>query len=142
MTPAFKDIRSDTEIRTTFAVLRQLRPHLTEEGHLETVKRMQHSTGYRLAALIEGGQVRCVAGYRITEHLAWGRLLSVEDLVTDEHFRSKSYGKQMFDWLVGEAKRNDCEHLHLECGVQRPETHRFYIRERMSIVGYHFSMAL
>jgi GNAT superfamily N-acetyltransferase len=65
----------------------------------------------------------------------------VDDLVTDEGSRSKSYGKLMLDWLIGEAKRNGCEQIHLDSGAQRHDTHRFYFREG-KVSAYHFSKTL
>lgn len=71
---------SDEEISSTYAVMRQLRTHLNEDECLEKVKRMRRS-GYRLAAATEDGMVRCVAGFRISEVLAYGKFLYVDDLV-------------------------------------------------------------
>jgi hypothetical protein len=46
----------------------------------------------------------------------------------------------MHDWLLREAVRARCATLTLDSGVQRFQAHRFYFRQRMSIVGYHFEM--
>jgi GNAT superfamily N-acetyltransferase len=133
-----KEALTDAEILATYPVMKQLRPHQIEQGYPEMVGRMRRS-GYRLAAATEGEEVRCVAGFRIVEFLAWGRFLYVDDLVTDENARSGGYGKQMLDWLAAEAKGNGCGQLHLDSYVVRHDTHRFYFREGMSISAYHFS---
>ena len=132
---------SDEEISSTYAVMRQLRTHLIEDEYLEKVECMRRS-GYRVAAVLDGGRVTCVAGFRIQEYLYCGKHLYVDDLVTDESSRSGGYGKLMLDWLVGEAKRSGCEQFHLDSGVQRHDTHRFYFREGMKISAYHFSKTL
>jgi hypothetical protein len=44
----------------------------------------------------------------------------------------------MLDWLTEEARRADCVQLHLDSGVQRPDAHRFYFREGLTISAYHF----
>lgn len=134
-----KSLSSEEEIKATFPVMNQLRTHLNEESYLETVRRMRGSDNYRLAAVFDGEEVRCVAGYRIPEFLAYGKILYVDDLVTDENSRSENYGGRMLDWLSEEARRNGCDQLHLDSGVQRHEAHRFYFREGMKIVNYHFS---
>jgi len=136
-----KEAVTDAEISATFPVIRQLRPHLVEDEYLETVKGMQRS-GYRLAAVVDGERVLCVAGFRIVEFLAWGRFLYVDDLVTDEDARSGGHGGRMLNWLAAEGKRNDCEQLHLDSYVVRHDTHRFYFREGMKISAYHFSKQL
>lgn len=116
------------EVASKFPVMCQLRPPLGEEGYVGWIREVRQG-GYRLAVVVDDGQVRCVAGFRIQDYLSCGEHLYVDDLVTDRGSRSKSYGKLMLDWLVGEAKRNGCEQFHLDAGVQRHDTHRFYLRE-------------
>ncbi|HET6764325.1 MAG TPA: GNAT family N-acetyltransferase, partial [Longimicrobiaceae bacterium] len=105
---------SDEEIRSTLGVMRQLRPHLTDDGYLPTVRRMMQAEGYRIAAAMEGGEVRAVAGYRVMEMLYAGRMLSVDDLVTDEAARSGGWGKRLLDWLKDEGRRLGCSQIHLD----------------------------
>ena len=132
---------TDSEVASTFGVVSQLRLHLVEEGYPAMVRRMR-TDGYRLVAVMEGEEVRCVAGFRVHELLAYGKVLYVDDLVTDEQARSGSHGRRMMYWLAGEAERNGCEKLQLDSGVQRGRAHRFYFREGMEITSYHFSKAL
>jgi GNAT superfamily N-acetyltransferase len=136
-----KEVLTDAEVSATFPVMRQLRSHLAEDEYLERLRGMRRS-GYRLAAAAEDGKVRCVAGYRIVEFLAYGKFLYVDDLVSADDTRSEGHGKRMLDWLAGVAREEGCEFLHLDSGVQRHRAHRFYFREGMKISSYHFSMAL
>jgi len=134
--------QSDNDIKKTYPVMVQLRTHLGEQQYIDQVKRQRETAGYEVAALFDDGQVRCVAGYRISECLSWGKFLYVDDLVSDQNGRSKNYGKQMMDWLLTEAKSKGCKELHLDSGVQRHGAHRFYLRERMDITCYHFALKL
>ena len=133
-----KRLSADEEIKATFPVMSQLRHHLEEEDYLATVRRMETSDGYRLAAVFEGDRIHCVAGYRISEFLSYGKVLYVDDLVTDETVRSRDFGKQILAWLEEEARTNRCRQLQLDSGVQRSGAHRFYFREGMKIINYHF----
>jgi GNAT superfamily N-acetyltransferase len=134
-----KKMLSDNDIQLTYAVMSQLRTHVPEHEYLDRVKRQSQSGNYQVAAVFDDGQVRCVAGYRISECLAWGKFMYVDDLVSDQNGRSKNYGKQMLAWLVDEAKKNGCQEFHLDSGVQRHGAHRFYLRERMDITCFHFA---
>jgi len=59
--PLIQEMNTDAEIISAFATLHELRPHLREEEFLATVRRMQKSDGYRLAAVLEGdGEDRVV----------------------------------------------------------------------------------
>lgn len=133
---------TDEQIEATYEVMKQLRPHIQESDYVRLVKMQQAEHNYRLVALTEDGQTTCVAGFRISHSLAWGRYLYVDDLVTDERKRSEGAGKAMLNWLVAHARDQKCGELHLDSGVQRHQAHRFYLRERMDIVFYHFRLTL
>ncbi len=122
-------------------VMRQLRTDLAEAGFLRRI-RLQQSGGYQLCYLAEDGLVRSVAGFRLMENLASGRVLYVDDLVTDSAARSKGFGQQLLDWLLKEAKAAGCDTLELDSGVQCFDAHRFYLRNRMHIVSHHFRISL
>ena len=139
MSPVIVPIRSDAEILACHAVMRELRPYLAEDGFVARVRR-QEAEGYRLAAAMVDGQVEAVAGYRLHETLAWGRILYVDDLVTRGACRSRGIGAAMFAWLTEEAQRQGCAELHLDSGVQRHEAHRFYLARRMAITSHHFAL--
>ena len=133
---------TDEQILATREVMRQLRPHVFSDDYLAAVWRMKQTDGYQLAALYDGDEVRAVAGYRFMEMFYSGRILYVDDLNTDERFRSKGYGKALLDWLKAEARAQGCGQIHLDSGVQREQTHRFYFREGLTINCYHFHMTL
>jgi GNAT superfamily N-acetyltransferase len=135
-------VTTDDEILATREVMRQLQPHVPFDEYLAIVKRMKLTDGYQLAALYDKDTVRAVAGYRVMETLHYGRMMYIDDLNTDEQYRSKGYGKALLDWLKAEARALGCGHLHLDSGVQREQTHRFYFREGLTINCHHFHMAL
>ncbi|MFN2508880.1 MAG: GNAT family N-acetyltransferase [Chthoniobacterales bacterium] len=133
---------SAAEIARCYDVMRQLRPHLsTREEFLERVERQQ-GEGFCLAFLEAEGEVRAAAGYRVFDLLFSGRTLYVDDLVTRETDRSRGFGGQLFDWLVEEARRENCAVLTLDSGVQRFDAHRFYLMKRMKIDSHHFTLSL
>lgn len=130
---------TDEQILSTHEVMRQLRPHLSADDYLQRVRRMMTTDGYRLAAATEDGGVRAVAGYRYMEMLYCGRILYVDDLVTDDATRSRGFGKQLLDWLYAQARAHGCEQFHLDSGVQRARAHRFYFREGLTVTAFHFA---
>ena len=135
-----KEMTTESEIKATFPVMKQLRTHLTEDKYVEMVQRQRELHNYHVVAVIEDEQIQAVAGYRISECLSFGHFLYVDDLITDERARSKNHGRQLMAWLVDEAKKHGCGQLHLDSGVQRHAAHRFYLRERMDITCYHFAL--
>jgi len=131
----------DDEIRSCYSVMSELRPHVAPEDFLPRVRRQMEIAGYKLAYIADG-EVKAVAGFRISECLAWGTFMYVDDLVSKEGERSKGYGGQLFDWLVEYARGEGCEQFHLDSGVQRFAAHRFYLAKRMSIEAHHFGLKL
>jgi GNAT superfamily N-acetyltransferase len=135
--------RDDDEIRSCYAVMAELRPHVSADEFLIRVKRQKEIAGYELACITaEDGEVKAVAGFRISENLAWGKFLYVDDLVSKSDERSKGYGGALFDWLVKYARENDCDQFHLDSGVHRFAAHRFYLVKRMTIESHHFGLKL
>ncbi|MFQ5509497.1 MAG: GNAT family N-acetyltransferase [Leptospirillia bacterium] len=135
------EARDDAAIARCFAVMRQLRPHLTEAGCVARIK-TQMKTGYRLAFLEQAGEVVAVAGFRILENLAWGRFLYVDDLVTDAARRGHGFGGRLLEWLLQQARESGCDALHLDSGVQRTDAHRFYEGHHLTNTSLHFAKSL
>jgi len=130
---------TDKDIVACYPVMRELRPHLTQDRFLAQVRRQQ-SVGYRLAMVQKGDVVVAVAGFRVSENLAWGRFLYVDDLVTMLAQRSQGYGATLLSWLREYAAAEGCEQLHLDSGTQRHDAHRFYEREGLMKTGFHFAV--
>ena len=132
----------DREIEGCYPVMSELRPHVSAEEFLPRVSRQMEDAGYKLAYLSDGGEVKAVAGFRMSECLAWGKFVYVDDLVSKEGERSKGYGGELFDWLVVYAREQGCDQFHLDSGVQRFAAHRFYLNRRMAIEAHHFGLKL
>jgi len=132
-----KIAKTDNEINTCYSVMQELRPHINKEEFLSRVRNQERS-GYQLAYVQEADEIVAVAGFRMSENLAWGKFMYVDDLVTLSAQRSKGFGSKLLSWLKEYAIKNSCSQFHLDSGTQRKEAHRFYEREGMSITGYHF----
>jgi ribosomal protein S18 acetylase RimI-like enzyme len=133
---------SAEDIRSCFAVMKELRPHLVEGEFLKLVRHLSETTRFQLAFVAVEGQVKAVAGFRISEWLAAGRYLEIEDLVAKEGERSHGHGGALFDWLVAYARERDCDQVRLVSRMDRENAHRFYERKGMTRFAYYFSMNL
>lgn len=119
---------------------RQLRPQLPEayRGHLEDMLR----EGARLTVLFEGEEPRSLAVWRTHLSTYAGRRFHVDDLVTDEHARSRGFGGKLLSWLEGRARELGCDTFALDSGVQRGAAHRFYFRAGLAILSFGFAKPL
>ena len=141
MTPTIRIAETDPEIQACHPVMAQLRPHLESTEFVPLVRRLQAGTGFRLAYVHDDG-VKAVAGFRVSDWLAGGRYLEIEDLVTAAGERSRGYGGALFDWLVQQAGECDCDHVRLVSSVTRTDAHRFYERRGMERLAHYFHLTL
>jgi GNAT superfamily N-acetyltransferase len=125
-----------------FPVMREVRPHFKSVGKFVQQVLHQQRDGYLLSFLEADGEVRAVAGYRFLESLFSGKFLYVDDLVTRARDRSRGFGGALLDWLLEQARGQDCDTLELDSGVQRFDAHRFYLLKRMNISSYHFRIKI
>lgn len=132
-----EEARTDEDILATFDTMLELRPHLVREDYVATIRK-QMEDGYRLTFVRENGVVEAAAGWRFLRNLASGRFLYIDDLVTRARARSKGHGKVLLDHLIGVARQAGWDHVELDSGTQRVDAHRFYLRERFLIRGFHF----
>jgi GNAT superfamily N-acetyltransferase len=133
---------TDADIAASFEVMRQLRPHLEADAYVGRVRQLMESEGLRLLTLREDGVVRAVAAYRVMDMLYCGRLLYVDDLVTDQGGRSRGYGQRLVARLKAEARELGCAEIQLISRVTREQAHRFYFREGFGIECFHFRHSL
>ena len=66
--------QSDQQILDCYPVLAELRPHIPPDEFLPMVKRLTEIAGFQLAYLMDG-EIKAVAGFRISEWLAGGKYL-------------------------------------------------------------------
>ena len=133
--------RTDLEITACYEVMKELRPHFTEQDFLSQVK-LQQESGYKLVYEVSENTIVTVAGFRISFNLAWGKFLYIDDLVTLEKFRSLGFGARLLSAITEYAKQQKCDELHLDSGVNRINAHRFYQNQGMDLSSYHFRMKL
>lgn len=135
----FTDIGPDDPRLTTdiLPVLRELRPHLTPQS-LKVIYAEGHPQGLRFTAAYLDGACLGVAGWRVVATTFCGRKLTIDDLVVGTAARSEGVGHALLAELQQRARSADCHQLDLDSGTHRADAHRFYTRERMSILAFHF----
>lgn len=130
------------QIRSCHRVMQQLRPHLTDEQAFVKQVQRQLAEGYHLACYQDRGVVRALAGYRFLEFLAWGKVLYIDDLITDSETRKSGHGGKLLKWVIDQGKKAQCDQIHLDSGPQRHDAHRLYLNHGFKIIGHHFALHL
>lgn len=130
------------QIRACYKIMLQLRPHLKEESAFLAQVQRQLAEGYRLVYCRDQEEIRALAGFRFLEFLAWGRVLYIDDLITDAEARRSGLGGKLLKWVVEEAKKMNCDEVHLDSGPTRHDAHRLYLNHGFKIIGHHFALDL
>lgn len=136
-----RELVSEDELRSTFEVVRQLRPHLTAENYL-TELQVVLDGGARLTACFDGTRVVGCSVFRVLQKLYLGTSIYVDDLITDEKTRSQGVGKALLEWIEAEAKRQGIDWVTLDSGVQRDQAHKFYFRQGYTVACFNFKKKL
>jgi GNAT superfamily N-acetyltransferase len=98
-----------------------------------------HAQGLRYLAAYDNDRCVGVAGWRVVATTAGTRKLYVDDLVTAGAERGRGVGAVLLAELERRARAAGCQVLDLDSGVQRTDAHRFFLRERFEITGFHFA---
>lgn len=132
------------ETRLAHQAMRTLRTaYGSEPEFVEYVDEVLRPAGYRLVGAFLPGreQVVAVAGFRVSDNLAWGNYLYVDDLCTAPDARRQGYAGTLLDWLAQEGHRLGCRQLHLDSGTgpERFDAHRLYHNHGLAIYSHHFA---
>ncbi|WP_407568864.1 GNAT family N-acetyltransferase [Deinococcus altitudinis] len=134
------------DVARGYAAMHELRGHRPPLGSAETFVAWvsEHPEGYRLVGAFLPGQAEAAAviGFRPMTLLYAGRVLYVDDLSTREQDRGNGLGTALLAWAEAEARRQGCEELHLDSGVQRFPAHRLYLKDGFDITAHHFGKKL
>ena len=138
-----KEAATRSDIERVYPVMRELRPHIAStEDFLERIHRQQEQSGWRLIYVEDAGVPVAAAGFRISEWLAWGKALYVDDLICLESHRGRGFAEALMLWMAELAQKEGCAEFHLNSGTHRLAAHRFYHRLKLSISSFHFSRKL
>jgi GNAT superfamily N-acetyltransferase len=118
------------------SVHRQLRPQMSPDyvGKMLSI----FASGGEMCVVEHEDRVVGVAVFRCFENTHMGRKFYIDDLVTDENFRSNGVGHALLAFLEQLARQRGCPGLELDSGTQRTRAHQFYFREGFIIPSFSF----
>jgi len=124
-------------LRAAEPVHLQLRPQLAGR-YLERMHEV-FASGAEMAVAVVDGAVAGITVFRVIEKTHSGRELYCDDLVTDETRRSTGVGHALIQYMERICRERRCDTFALDSGCQRQKAHKFYFREGMTILAFHFS---
>lgn len=138
-----KTANDPDSIMLCFDVMQTLRPHLQKEKFVGLITGMMNR-GYILVYIEENGKAVCASGFRMTDHLAWGKPIYIDDLSTLPEARGKGYASAILDYIFRFAAENGRDQVHLDsgCNKERYDAHRLYLKKGFNITSHHFAYKL
>ena len=140
-------IREIVEGQTAEAVeaILLLRPRWkTADAVIDFIDSQLRPTGYRLVGAFEhsSGAASSIIGFRELWSTAHGHYMYIDDVSTLETARGNGFADELIQWVIADAKRRQCDGVHLDSGVgsDRAAAHRLYMRNHMRISAHHFSL--
>ncbi|MDL2407424.1 GNAT family N-acetyltransferase [Rhizobium calliandrae] len=138
----YRHIESADDIVESFAVMRELRPHIEDANlYCERVQRQQQD-GYRLLGVWQDDELSGLTGYRHLENLIYGRFTYIDDLVVRHSRQRSKLGEGLIDQVRTLAKADGRAMLVLDTGLANSMAQRFYFRNGLLARGLHFSQQL
>jgi GNAT superfamily N-acetyltransferase len=118
----------------------------TAEAVVDFVDTNLRPDGYRLFGAFEHASGTAVSAFGFWElwSIVRGHYLYIDVVTTVPAARSHGYADALMQWVIAEARRRNCEAIHLDSSVgsDRAPAHRLYMRHRLQISAHHFSLEL
>jgi GNAT superfamily N-acetyltransferase len=138
-----KTLEHPDELIRLLPVIQTLRPHVNEQNIRSLIGGMLER-GYHLLYAEENGIPTAFCGYRHAEHLAWGRVLYIDDLGTHPDYRGRGCASALLEQVFEIAHREGLDGVHLDSGSvpARYDAHRLYLKKGFNITSFHFAKDL
>jgi GNAT superfamily N-acetyltransferase len=135
-----RELKTIQEVSTIYPLIKQ-HHKINNESFKVFLKEMM-TTGYHCFGLFKDNVILATAGFWIGVRFYCGKYMYINNFVVDENTRSQGIGKNLLDFLEGEAKKYKCKALVLDSYVHNSRAHRFYFREGYIISNFHFKKDL
>lgn len=129
---------STDDLEASFAVMKELRPHLRDRATYAVQIDHQRTQGYRLLAAWSDGAIVGLAGYRLMDNLLYGRFVYVDDLVVTASLHRSGIGERLLQAARQQAIALNCENFVLDTGLHMALAQRFYFYQGLLAQGMHF----
>jgi GNAT superfamily N-acetyltransferase len=137
VTDAKGTVTDEALLRAAESVHLQLRPQMAGKYFARVSEVI--GSGVEMAVAVVDGKPAGVTMFRVIEKTHSGRELYCDDLVTDESQRSTGVGHALMQYMEGICRERKCDTFALDSGCQRQQAHKFYFREGMTILSFHFA---
>jgi GNAT superfamily N-acetyltransferase len=124
---------AENEILRVYAVLKELRPHISEEEFVEIYKHAHEADDYTFYGYFVNNDCVGLMGLRYLNDYVHRFHLYIDDLVVSKDHRSQQIGAKLLKFAEALALKKSCTGLRLSTGVDNKDGMRFYEREHWAL---------
>ncbi|WP_413289165.1 GNAT family N-acetyltransferase [Bdellovibrio sp. HCB337] len=132
-------IQNREDLEKCFPLMKELRPHLSEQDYLEIYRHAHAMDGYEIVALEYDGKLAALMGYRLIYDFVRGKHLYIDDLVSTDKMRSQGLGAELLKHAESIAQSLGCKTLRLCTGVENERGKKFYEKNKWTFRAYAFT---
>jgi ribosomal protein S18 acetylase RimI-like enzyme len=123
----------EDEIKSVYPVLKELRPHISEEEFVEIYKHSRKADDYTFYGFFVNNDCVGLMGLRYLNDYVHRFHLYIDDLVVSKDHRSQQIGAKLLKFAETLAVEKQCSGLRLCTGVDNKDGIRFYEREHWAL---------
>ena len=138
MSLIIKDLETKNAMMDAFLLINQMYKKMDYQSFESALDEMILHNNYKMVAGFVGDKMIAISGYWVARMLYCGRYLQACNLVVDENFRGRGYGKKILNYLENKARNLSCDKMVLDSYTENKKSHSLYFNEDFYIRGFHF----
>ncbi|STQ86809.1 GNAT family N-acetyltransferase [Helicobacter muridarum] len=121
-----QELKDTKDLESAYDLMKQLRPHLSQEDFVAKVLEQQKSMHYRLFAFYDKQKLVGLCGVMPFDVLYREKCLYICDLVIDSSLRGQGFGQKFLQEIENLACIEGYLQIELSSNFQRTQAHHFY----------------
>jgi GNAT superfamily N-acetyltransferase len=135
-------MRTMDEIYGTYPLIRTLTPDIDYEKFV-IIQDAMMLQGYQcVGAYDQDNLLRGLCGFWVTHRFYCGKAIRVDNIIVDKDCKGLGIGEALLKSVEKEAQSLGGCSIILDAYVSSKESHEFYLRNDMSVIGVHFIKSL
>ncbi len=135
---SMQELKDTKELESAYALMKQLRPHLSKDEFVSRVKQQQKTMHYRLFAFYDKQNLVGLCGVMPFDVLYREKCLYICDLVIDSNLRGQGFGSKFLQKIENLAHIEGYLQIELSSGFPRKKAHQFYAKMGFDKTSYVF----
>ena len=126
------------DIDNMVSLIKQLNKDISDKYIKDSLKYMFQYKNYQCFGFYNEDKLVGLSSGWTTIKIYSGKQLEVDNVIIDNKYQSKGYGKIFFKIIEHWAKQHGYKTIELNTYIHNDRSHKFYFNQGYTIKGYHF----